>query len=626
MAELQGTRRWPTSARTPVVDRVSVTLWTVFLLAAAFYLWTAGSSLPLALHGARANPYNELANAFVHFRLSVGRAPAGLLKLAEPYSPAQNAGFRHGIEDFSLYHGKLFLTWGPAPVIVLLVPAYVLGLEPTASLTASLFAIVGLGFALTTLRVVLRQIGEAPIWMVVLAALSVTLCSGVPFMLRRPEIYEEAISGGYCFAMASVWLAIRALAERRTSLPQLALMSLCVGLATASRPDLVVTGVMLVPVYLALRTLRPRRGLLMALTLPLGLCLILLLAYNQARFGNPLESGASYQLAGFNQHTAHFDDLSYVPPGLWLYSLAPPRASALFPFIYLTPPPLSYPGSLPALYHPPERTGGLLPMAPILIMLVALPWISRRRSTSLARLAQPLLLLAGAGMACLLFLSYVFFTTTERYEVDFTTMFLLGAVATWLAVGHDADGWRRRLVQIGGGVLIVWGCVAGLAVSFSGYANLLALNHPATWKTLQDIGSPLSRAIAILEGHPVLVEVSSPQLPLLDVGEQAEVIVVSPDARAAALLATWAPAVARGDAVERAAYASRVLVRGPGHASATYAIPAGGKTTRVPVQLSPGLNRIALIPLATATKRANTPTNAQQLLYVESVSVTSGGG
>ncbi len=598
----------------------------MFLSAGAFYLWTAGTTFPLSLTGASTDPYNELANAFIHFHLSVGAAPHGLLNLTEPYNPEQNTPFQAlqgGIHDFALYRGHLFLTWGPAPVIVLLVPLHLLGLEPTASVTVSFFATIGLGFALATLRVVLREIGDVPLWMCVLAALALALASAVPFILRRPAVYEEAISGGYGFAMAGIWLAISALARGRASPQRLILMSLCIGLAIASRPNLALVAVVLVPIYLSLRPVRSRRGLLLALVIPVGVCVFLLLAYNQVRFGNPLENGAKYQLAGINQTSAPFDDLSYVPPGLWFYGLAPPRASVLFPFFILAPPPVSYPGSLPGLYlQQLEPTGGLLTMAPIVVFIVALPWMWRRRSTSLGRLVLPLLELAGAGIACVLFLSYVFFSTTERYEVDFATLLLLGAVAAWLALSKDARGWQRRLVRLGGAVLIIWSCIAGVAISFTGYYNLLSSTHPGTWRTLQNISAPLSRAIATVEGHPVLAEVSAPSLPLLPTGHAAHIVIVSPGSRRTVLLAALTPAVKTSVGIQPGEYASAVRVSDGDRASSTYRIPAGGKAVHIAVTLRPGLNRLSLTPLASgATRGPSASTTSQHVLYVGSLSL-----
>jgi hypothetical protein len=635
-------------------DRVSMAFCVVFLLAAAFYLWTAATTYALTIDGGPSvsapirlpgaiNPYNQLANAFLHFQLSVGRAPAALLNLVEPYDPAQSAAIKANfvIYDYTLYGGRLYLTWGPAPVIVLLVPLHLLGVEPSSSLTVALYAIAGLGFALATLRVLVRVIGNVPLWMCVLAAFTLAFSSVVPFILRRPNVYEEAIAGGFCFVMAGVWLAVSALADRRASWWRLVLMSLCFGLATGSRPTLGLTAVVLVPVYMSLRSTRRRRGLLLALVVPVGVCFVLLLAYNQARFNNPFEFGINYQLAGYNPHTAHFADPNYVLPGIWYYMVSLPRPSILFPFILLAPPPASYPGGLPAHYLTPDAAGGLLPMTPIVIFLAALPWIWRRRPALLGPLAVPLLVLAGAGIVSMLFLSYQFFSTTERYEVDFSTLFLFGALAAWLALSGTTHRYRRRMVRMGGGLLVVWGCITGLAVSFAG-TGLLASAHPGTWATLENIGSPLSTATAIAVGHPVLAEVSGTHIlqgsPVsysnlgssvtgfwITVGEQKDLTIVSPDARTAALVATMTPGVLRkGTSIAVGVGTSRASIRGPGSVSRIYMIPPRGRLVRIPVRLSSGLNRLVLSPLVIPANQIKSAIpSRQQVLVVENLSLAS---
>jgi hypothetical protein len=640
---LRSAIRLPSLARYAAVNRVSLALGAAFVLGAAFYIWTTATSSPLELHHSQ-DPYNLLANAFLHLHLSVGRPPAGLLKLAEPYDPNANAQFRFEpkvIHDFALYHGRLFLTWGPVPVLVFLVPMHLLGFDPSTSLTAVVFAVPGLAFTLATLRVVLRKLGSVPLWICVLAAGALVLSSAVPVTLRRPQVYEDAIMGGYCFAMAGVWLATSVLLERRASLLRLSLMSLCFGLAPGARPTLGVTAAMLIPVYISLRHSLPRRQLLTALLVPIGGCLLLLAAYNQARFGSPLEVGTKYALAGINQYRAHFGDLSNLLPGLWFYGLSPPRPSILFPFLVLPVPPISYPGTLPENYLATEITGGLLSTTPILFFLVALPWIRRRRPAWLGSLAAPVLIVAGAGLAIVLFLSYDFFSVTERYEVDFATLLLLGALAAWLALAVHARGLGRRLVRIGGAFLLAWGCLTGLAFSFVGYANMLAVVHPATWAKLEKLSSPLSAAIAAISGGPVLAEVNGGTLyeassvgymsfesPVKTFGvaprEKVSLTIVSPSTGTGALLATMIPGVVTETRVVSSTGGAVLTVSGPGRASATYTVPVGGTRMRIPVRLAGGINHLTLAqaPARVSGTKPAVPASSQ-VLVVSSVSVSS---
>jgi hypothetical protein len=513
-------------------------------------------------------------------------------------------------------------------VLVLLLPLHVLGLAASASLAAAIFAVVGLAFALGTLRVLLREFDEVPLWMGLLAAAALVLSTTIPFLLRRPAVYEEAIASGFCFTMAGLCIAVRAIAQRRASLVRLALMSLCFGLAAGSRAPLIATALLIVPVFLAVRGTAPRRPLFAALAGPCGACAVLLLAYNVARFGNPLEAGQTYQLAGYNPQLIHFGKLGYLPPNLWLYSLSPPRPTVLFPFLALTPPPLTYPLSVPLGYLTPEITGGLLPMTPLLVLAPVLLWLRRRRPELAGPLATPLLVAAGAGLLSLLFLSFEFPAATERYETDFAGVFLFAALACWFALSAGPAGRRRRAVRVGGAMLALWGCFTGLAISFTGYYDLLHTKHPGTWSTLEDATSPISTAIATLAGRPILGEVQAPNLtrvsPVkvstlgpgtvsfwLPAGGTAQLSVVSPDRREAAIVADLAVGAAlrsRGRLTLRVKDASAV--------SHDYQV-LGTERARLPILLKRGLNRVRLTPIATATNPPNPAVPAtQQLLIV----------
>jgi hypothetical protein len=631
--------RW--LGRVPIVgtraarwDSIGLALGGIFVLTSIFYVWTAATSQPLSLHGGSTDRYNLLASAFLHLHLWIAHAPPELLHLRDPYNPEEHQLFVHGPTDATslgddvLYRGNLYFLWGPAPALVLLVPLHLLGFEPTASVTVSIFAIAGLGFALATLRVLIRQIGNRTLWMCVLAGLAVAFSSVIPFLLRTPSVTEDTIAGGYCFTMAGIWLAISAIADRRASRVRITLMSLCFGLAALSRPALGLIALMLVPVYTSLRPGRSPRELLMTLACPVGVCFLLLLAYNQARFHHPLEFGVHYQLSGYDSRTAPFNHLGYALPGAWLYLVSLPRPSIIFPFILLIPPPVSSPAGLAT----PELTGGLLPMTPIVIFLATLPWLWRHRSAPLGTLAGALILLAGVGVVLILLPAYQVFAPTERYEVEFSTLFVLGGLTGWLAMSTGSRR-RRQLVRIGGGILVAWGCFTGWAISFPGYANDLAATHPDTWSTLQDIGSPLSTLIATAVGHPVLASVTANNLEQitptrystldagatvfsLGVGEQADFTIVSPDDRRAALAAD----VTQRHQIEAAFPVVGVHVEGPGHASHDYTLPTEGGVVSIPIELNRGLNRFVLSPQPTAAQQTNSPV---QVLKVENLSVTT---
>jgi hypothetical protein len=617
------------AVRAPALERIDLALGSIFLLLAVFYVWTAATSVPLSLHDGSGDRYNLLASALLHLHLSIGPAPAAIMHLAEPYNPKLNGHLLGGVNDASrinddiMYRGQLYFIYGAAPALVLLVPLHLLGFEPSASVTVSVFAIAGLGFALGTLRVVIRQVGELPMWMCILAGLAVSLSSAVPFLLRTPSMSEDVLAGGYCFTMAGIWLASSALIDGTASRARLVLMSLCFGLAANSRPTLGLDALVLIPIYLSLRTGRSRRTLLASLALPVCICFAMLLAYNQARFHDPLEIGSRYQLAGYDPRTAPLGHLGYALSGAGFYALTPPRLTILFPFIRLAVPQAPAPAGL----GESEITGGLLPLAPIVLFLPALPWIRRRYPAALGALAAALIVLAVAGVAMALLASYQYFASTERYEVDFATLFVLGGLAAWLTLSSRTSGYRRRLLRIGGGVLVAWGCVAGFASSFFGYGASFAETHPATWKVFEDVGSPLSTAVAIAIGHPVLAEVSTSRaskpgevksvggedgVPAFSLSliEQAQLTIVSPDARRATLVTNIAL---------RAGSRYGVHIDGPGRENYEYALPRGEQID-VPVTLQRGLNRMTLSPLLVSSSIA---VPRQPVMLVEELAIES---
>ena len=421
-------------------------------------------------------------------------------------------------------------------------------------------------------------------------------------------------------------------------------MSLCFGLATGSRPPLIAMGLLIVPVYLAVRSTVPARPLLAALAGPLAACVLLLLAYNYARFGNPLEVGQSYNLASYNPQDAHFGSAAYIPPNLWYYGLSPPRPTILFPFLALSPPPLTYPLGVPAGYGTPEFTGGLLTMTPLLLFAFALPWLYRRRPQSVRPLASPLLVAAGAGLFGLLFLSYEFYNSTERYETDFVAVFLFAALAAWFALSSGAPSRRRRAVRIVGAVLALWGCLAGVAISFTGYNNRLQTEHPGTWATLEE------RHLAGLHGHSdarwtpyprggagAKVAGTSRARDLtrapdepgtgtesfsLPVGTTAQLTIVSPDRREAAIVSTMiVGAIGRGGAIVRSGATLLVEVTDASAAPRDYRIRGAGPV-RVPIELNRGLNRVFVTPSETVTSTSNrVAPESEQLLDVRSLTI-----
>ena len=213
-------------------------------LVAGFYLWTATSSAnPIRLGGDKTDYYNLQSDAFLHGQLSLLVRPAKeLLALPNPYDPVANEPYR--LHDLSLYDGHYYLSWGPTPALMLFIPFRALALgDMPENLAVVLFSLGGLLFSVRLLRILLRRfLPDTPAWLEVVAVVALAFSNVAPFILRRPAVYEVAISAGYCFVFVGLYLLASGALAERPSLPRLGLGSLSLGLAWGCRPPLLLVG------------------------------------------------------------------------------------------------------------------------------------------------------------------------------------------------------------------------------------------------------------------------------------------------------------------------------------------------------------------------------------------------
>jgi hypothetical protein len=164
------------------------------------------------------------------------------------------------------------------------------------------------------------------------------MCNVFPFLLRRPAVYEVALSSGIFFALGGAYLFISALHDIGHRWRRLAGASLFCGLAVGCRPTHVFGGVL---VIVAASTLawtrksssRSRMLQLVSVLVPFGLCALALGLYNFARFDSWTEFGLSYQLAGLDpRKLLSATKLSNVIPALNNYLFAPSTLTSKFPF------------------------------------------------------------------------------------------------------------------------------------------------------------------------------------------------------------------------------------------------------------------------------------------------------
>lgn len=470
-----------------------------------FYLWTASSSgNPFQFSRQATGLYNLLTDAFLAGRLSLVVEPKPeLLALPDPYDPALNERFR--LHDASLYKGKYYLSWGLAPALTLFVPfRLTFDRYLDENLAVALFGFGGLVWAVLLLELLTRTyVPRTPFWMQVLAVLCLGISNVVPYLLRRPLVYEVAIASGYCFLFGGLyWCVAGTLGPPTGRLWRLALGSLFLGLAVGSRPHLLLAG--LVPAVLWTTFLRERgrprvretTQTLVCLFGPWLICVALLGLYNYARFESWTEFGQRYALGSLNLLKWKKLDPRRIPIDLYFYFLSPSRLDWNFPFFHLAP---RIPSMLvPHGYYGPEPVAGLLTNIPFLNVLYLLPLLF---NNSTGRMASLGLVLATFIVTALTLATVIIaHSATMRYVAEFVSLLLLPAVLLWFALDERWNRLRRTRLLVRTLVIasILYGSLFNLAISITGAEDRMKKHNPATYRAIERVFYPqfLTRYLA----------------------------------------------------------------------------------------------------------------------------------
>lgn len=414
--------------------------------------------------------YVDLARGFQRGHLYMDiKVPPGLLTSPDPYTPLPN-GQTQGPTDLSYYNGKLYLPWGPAPALVVLLFRWLFHWW-LGDMQLTFIFLCGLFLAESALLLFIwdRFFRLCPRGLLWLSILLVGLAGPGPFMLSghfAARIYEAAVAGGQFFEISGLMLAILSV-QRRLLVPGLAFSAFLWALAIGSRPDLTLPIGLLMIVVIAwflARTNWSFKGLasLAPMFIILGIAGACWAWYNWARFGSVTETGYYYQLAGVSlqQHWNERFSAIYLVPNVYSYLLNPPHVSTTFPFLISGGGSTGTNPSVNVLYgrfYFTQLITGVLWLIPFAIFAFV-PLVSLTTSVSRHGGATPpevpekqqflnwlTLSLVGSILANLLFL-FLYFWAAMRFSEEFVPlMMLLSAVGFWQ--GYEAlaryTAWRR---------------------------------------------------------------------------------------------------------------------------------------------------------------------------------------
>ncbi len=508
--------------------RWNSTVTTVLLLAlTAFYAWTIHGPEKLR-PGSYSDYYNLQVRGWLKGSLALDAEPHPDLRVEYPNRIVRHAPY---LLDASYYEGRYYLYFGPTPALVLLLPFRLLtGLELSEPAAAVFFFGLGLLLSVRWYRELRQALPGGLAGPGASAAL--VACLGLvnlaPLALTRALTYEVAVAAGYAFTQACLLFGTRALREPERFGRWLLLASGSAALAIGSRPNLAVGAALALPVFALSAwsgsSRRTRADLLRALAcagIPALLGIGALLAYNQARFGQPLEFGNNLQLGANPQGFAF--TWANVRHNLAIYYLTLPVLDWYFPF--LTP---GAEGVRPEGYFGIEEAIGQATLLPTLAAASVLGILGLRRDGVPARVRWSGLAALGWTVAVLLLVT-ASGVRSNRYMIDFQPVILVPVVAM-LALGWARGSRAERALALGGAVGLAVTCLVNVLASFSAtrqyrelapasYARVERQANRWVWPFQQALGeTPGPRALIIQ--WPEVLPVGTVQ-PILVTGDNA---------------------------------------------------------------------------------------------------------
>ncbi len=422
--------------------RLNIMLFTsVFSLIFVFYLWTASSNeKPFVFRFSKeANSYHSyMADAFLHGQLNLRIDPnPKLLALEDPYDPVANEAYR--LHDASLYHGKYFLYFTPTVALLFIAPMkLIFGYFISEILLTAIFCFIGVVFSyLILIRILRIGLVQTSLPILLFSALLLAVATTVPFLLRRPAVYELCISAGYCFMMIGTYFLVISMTNRRSRSRWIQIFSagILIGLCFSSRPSQIPTCGLLIMAFFFVRyylfrekNLSMMRDALFLLT-PVILIGAVMGWYNYARFGSIFEFGISYQLAGVNYHRIDIMAPIYIPLGLYHYIFQTIPFDLRFPFFHVVRP--IAPISIPFFYYY-EQTIGLLSLPVYWLLIPPLFCLRSIWRISPSFLMIALFIFSGSMLSLVVVSSVV--GPTMRYIVDFSPLLLLATLSLFFSV------------------------------------------------------------------------------------------------------------------------------------------------------------------------------------------------
>jgi hypothetical protein len=354
--------------------------------------------------------YAELAEGFRQGKLSMAVRPdPRMAALENPYDYGQRDAARIAyLWDASWYRGEYHLYFSALPAVLFYLPwRVVTGSYPHDTLAAVFFSTWA--FIAAAMFFLRSFPAQSLLWRTVWL-LFIAVANLIGFNLAGARIYEVAILAAMAFSAMWAYSLLRF--DETHSLLWACSVGLWLSLAIVTRPNL---AVLLLPTILLLR-----RSILPALV-PFLLVFGANSLYNHARFGNPLETGITYQLNYVAMQgqprcsIRNCAEVSRFVNNALQYTFLPPQISSKAPHVAA---PHAWMDRTTSWAGDFEELIGVIPLVPLAALapfVAALVWRSSRAGA---------LTLLGAWLV--LFGLATCWWLVSRYTLDFALLMTLG--------------------------------------------------------------------------------------------------------------------------------------------------------------------------------------------------------
>ena len=353
--------------------------------------------------------------------------------------------------DYAYNDGHYYTYYGPVPVIFTFLPVYALtGIMPTTRLITFIFAvIISLLMCLLVHNIAKRR--KLNMWTVIgamAASLSTIFLTSVFY---GAKIYELSPLGGLICILAGINLVYEGVHRENKNTLLLSLGALAFALAVGCKASFLLASIVVLPLilnYLASKGNSEKKNKLaryfanifckeniktiVAIAIPYVVIGVLLMIYNQVRFGSPFDFGVAHQLTVYDTSYFKLTSISKLPTVIQNGLLELPETSANFPFIELADTEVTYHGYLFAM-------AGIGVFAyPFIWAFVGVPVTVKN---SLKGSKDKAFVIATAIMALVLcYTTIVMGGASFRYSLDFGWAFVIPSIFVIFAI----EGWARK--------------------------------------------------------------------------------------------------------------------------------------------------------------------------------------